>query len=173
MHERLHKYGKENRARIQKRKEEKEKRVLENCTFSPSVNKNRTEQAGHTTNSREPAWERLHRPCTKEDMLARLDRSHQDPDCTFRPKIIRRSVSAGRQRPVQSPDIVSSNPGRTLHIHAQRPGCWQLNKLPQMTLCLTNGFHFLACYHRRPHPLQSSDRICLGLCPDANANCCG
>lgn len=98
VHERLHNFGKENKSKIERLKDEKEKKSLENCTFSPAVNKQRNDRLGQSK-SRESPWERLHRPCTKEDMMARLERSVQDPNCTFRPKIIRRSSSAGRQRP--------------------------------------------------------------------------
>ena len=40
-------------------------------------------------------------------------------------------TGADRRRPAQSPDMVSSTPGRTLPTHAQRPGWRQFNKLPQ------------------------------------------
>jgi hypothetical protein len=102
IHERLFESGKENRAKLDKQKQDNEEKVLDGCTFKPSINHNpNRQQAIEQSHDGADPFERLHRTGNKEDILAKLDtiRQEQAQQCTFKPRIIRRSVSAGKQRP--------------------------------------------------------------------------
>jgi hypothetical protein len=102
IHERLFQSGKENRAKLDRAKADQENKSLESCTFKPSINHNpNRQQAIEASMDGADPFERLHRQGTKEDILAKLDniRQEQAQQCTFKPRIIRRSVSAGKQRP--------------------------------------------------------------------------